>query len=154
LSQPGDSRFADQPKELALRILFRENAIGLDHAGIFASSICAAHCVLTPLLMAVVPVLGLNFIFGGFAEWIFVGFSVVIGASSLIPACVRRHRKFPPLLLFAGGSLLLLFGRLWLEEQIHFEIPVVIAAATLIIASHLTNLRLCRSCSICADDCA
>jgi hypothetical protein len=136
-----------------LRILFRENAINLDHVGIFASSICAAHCVMTPLFIAALPLLGLNFIFDGITEWIFVGFSVVIGASSLIPACVTRHRKFPPLLLFGSGSLLLLFGRLWLEEQVHFEIPIVILAAVLIVASHLTNLRLCRSCSICTDDC-
>ena len=136
-----------------MRIPSRENAIGLDHVGIFASSICAAHCVVMPLVIGALPLLGLNFIFDGIAEWIFVGFSVVIGASSLIPACVTRHRKFPPLLLFASGCLLLLIARLWLEDQIHLETPVVILAALMIIASHLTNLRLCRSCSICADDC-
>jgi hypothetical protein len=81
----------------------------------------------------------------------FVGTSVVIGVLSLLPSYVRRHRSCKPLALFGCGILLLISGRLWLEDSSH-EIPIVVIGATLIVTSHLVNLRLCRSCAICADD--
>jgi hypothetical protein len=134
--------------ELILRDLKLSNA-HLDHLGIVASCACVAHCVLTPVLISALPILGLNFLVEEQMEWIFVGAAALIGGFSLVPAYLKRHRKCRSLLLFASGILLLLVARLWIEEKI--EVPVVIAGMLLIVSSHLINLRLCQSCELCAE---
>ncbi len=134
-----------------MRILTLKNAPGLDYLGIAASCACAAHCILAPPAIAALPILGLSLFVDAKTEWMFVGLSVVFGGLSLVPAYVKRHRRCKPLLLFAGGLLLLLLARLWLDEELQFEIPIVIVAAVLIVTSHLTNLRLCQSCPTCTD---
>jgi hypothetical protein len=100
-------------------------------------------------LLAALPILGLTFLVEHQTEWIFVVVSLLIGGFSLVPAYLKRHRRCRPLLLFGSGLLLLLVARLWLEETL--EIPVVIVAVLLIVSSHLTNLRLCQSCTLCTN---
>jgi hypothetical protein len=129
-----------------------ENTPSLDHVGIVASCVCAAHCILTPLLIAVFPMLGLTSVVEAQAEWLFAGASFVIGGVSLVPAYAKRHRRCRPLLLFGCGFLLLLVARLWLEERLHLEMSVVIVAAALIVISHLANLRLCQACALCTGN--
>ena len=135
-----------------MRNLILENS-ALDRLGIVASCVCAAHCVLMPLLIVTLPILGLSFVGVTNGEWLFLAASAVIGGVSLLPAYMKRHRKCRPLLLFGSGFVLLLVARLWLEETQKFEIPIVLIAALLIVTAHFTNLRLCQSCAICADDC-
>lgn len=125
----------------------------LDHIGMIASFACVVHCALTPLLIAVAPLIGVSLLADERVEWTFVAISAATGFLSLVPAYMRRHRRGRPLVLFGAGLLLILIARLVLEESFHFELPVVLAGVLLISTSHVFNLRLCRSCSVCTDDC-
>jgi hypothetical protein len=137
---------------VSLRTSIITNVNTLDRVGIAASCICAAHCALTPLLLVTLPLLGVGFLVEEKTEWAFVLVSVVVGFWSLVPAYVGRHRRCRPLLLFGSGFCLIVIARTLLEEKLHFEMPVVVIGAFLIITSHRINLRLCRSCAVCTDD--
>ena len=130
-----------------------QNDNTLDRIGVIASCVCAVHCALTPLLISLVPLLGLSLLADERAEWTLVGISVAMGFLSLVPAYIRRHRRGRPLVLFGAGLLLILIARLLLDEKVSFEIPFVLLGALLIVTSHVVNLRLCRACAVCADDC-
>jgi hypothetical protein len=97
--------------------------------------------------------MGLSMLADERVEWTFVGISVATGFLSLVPAYIRRHKRGRPLVLFGAGLVLILTARLLLEESFHFELPMVLIGALLIITSHIVNLRLCQSCAVCADDC-
>lgn len=86
-------------------------------------------------------------------EWGFVGVSVGVGFLSLVPSYIRRHKRGTPLMLFGSGLSLILIARLLFEEAFNFELPLVLLGALLVSISHVINLRLCRACAVCADDC-
>ena len=129
------------------------NATTLDRIGVVASSLCAVHCALTPFAIGLLPLLGLSLLADERTEWAFVGVSVAVGFSSLLPAYFRRHRRARPLIFFTSGLSLIFIAHFLLEENLRLEIPAVLLGALLVITSHLLNLRLCRSCAACADDC-
>jgi hypothetical protein len=105
------------------------------------------------MLLAMVPLLGLDFLFEETAEWTFVGLSTSLGFVSLVPAYIRRHRKCRPLAFFSAGLLLLLAARMWFEAQVDIEVLVGAGGALLISGAHFINRRLCRACLRCDDHC-
>jgi hypothetical protein len=139
--------------EFVLLGIIPPNDNTLDRIGVIASCACLLHCALTPLLIAAIPLLGLSMLADERVEWSFVGISVATGFLSLVPAYLRRHKRGRPLVLFGAGLVLILIARLVLEESFHFELPMVLTGALLMITSHIVNLRLCRSCAVCTDNC-
>src|SRR5919106_6199390 len=87
----------------------------LDRIGVVAASVCAVHCIMLPLFVSALPLVGLGFLMAEQTEWTFVGLSFAAGFLSLVPSYVRRHRKGRPLILFSAGLALILIARLWLE---------------------------------------
>lgn len=120
----------------------------LDKLGIWASSLCALHCLLLPVLIPLVPLLGAS-IFA--EEWFEHGIlvaSVIIGFSALFSGFYRYHKRLYPVYGFALGAVLY-----WNKDSFGetLEPYTVVLGALLIIAAHVINLRLCRSCKSCAD---
>ncbi|WP_161596870.1 MerC domain-containing protein [Chitinophaga vietnamensis] len=117
--------------------------MNLDALGIGASLLCAIHCALLPLLMTVLPLLGAAIFENATVEYALLGASFLIGCLALGRGYWRTHRRLLPLLLFAGGFSLLVFGHFmhagnWIP-------PVIITVgAVAIITAHLLNLRHCR----------
>jgi uncharacterized membrane protein len=128
------------------------NSNKLDRFGVAASCICAVHCAMAPLLVAALPFLGVGFLAEEQTEWTIVLVAVAVGIFSMVPAYIGRHRRSGPLILFGSGLCVIVIARIWLEERLVFETPVVIVGAVLIATSHLLNLRLCQSCAVCTDD--
>jgi hypothetical protein len=121
-----------------------------DRTGIIASTACAVHCTLLPLLAAAAPVLGLGASVNERLEWTLVAMTAVIGLAGHGRAYWRDHRHVAPGLIFAAGFSLVLVGRLlvrppWLEP-VALGLGGVMAAA-----SHYANVRLCRCCVTCAN---
>jgi hypothetical protein len=124
----------------------------LDNFGVLASLVCAAHCATTPLIIGLLPLIGLEIFADKLTEWIFVSVSFVLGVSSLIPSYLRRHRRLKPLLAFAAGVALILAARLNFEGALSSEIPFVTLGALLLAGAHLLNRQLCRTCPVCPDE--
>ncbi|MDQ1119846.1 MULTISPECIES: MerC domain-containing protein [Pseudoxanthomonas] len=115
----------------------------LDRIGATGSLVCAVHCAVLPLLIALLPALGLSAWLGEGFERIFVVFASLLGVFSLA-AGYRRHR-----VLRALGVLLVGLAVLWvavLYPPLHHSlVPHAVAmtfGGTLVGVAHLVNLRL------------
>lgn len=121
----------------------------LDRLGAAASLACAAHCAAMPLLVGLLPLIGLGFLAEEHTELALVGLSIGVGSLSLIPSYARKHRRWRPLLLFAFGASLIIAVKLLAEEGSRLEAPAMALGALLIALAHMINRRLCRSCAAC-----
>jgi hypothetical protein len=119
----------------------------LDRVGVVSSILCAVHCLLTPLLIAALPIVGLEAVLGDGMEWSFVLSGLALGSLSLVPSFRRVHRRFLPLALFAAGAALWMCARLASTDR--WELPLVLVGATSLVTAHLVNRLLCRACRAC-----
>jgi hypothetical protein len=128
----------------------RLRKLNLDVLGIGASMICAVHCAVLPLLMAVLPLLGLEVLKNEKLEYGLLSFTLLVGCTSLFRGYRYHHHYLKPLLLFALGFVLLLAGHFLAA---HYWEPVLVSAgALLVIIAHVWNQRECRHCRICNKD--
>ena len=113
-----------------------------DRVGFAASLLCAIHCALVPILLAVLPALGLNL--GGWVDidQAFVVFATVLGATTLALG-YRRHRAFrawavlvPALALVWVGS----FSSVHDHSALHAVVMTI--GGGLLATAHFVNLRL------------
>ena len=120
-----------------------DNALrAADRVGLAASFLCALHCATVPLLLALVPALGLEF--GGWTDidQAFVVFATLLGLTTMTLG-YRRHRMarawallLPGLALIWAGS----FTRLHDHGAAHAVVMVLGGFA--LAAAHGINLRM------------
>lgn len=115
--------------------------INWDFLGITASVLCAIHCAVLPLLLASLPVLGINIIHNSYFEYGMILLAFLIGSWALLHGFRRHHRRLTPLLLFTGGLSLLVAKQVWHAYELRF-LPF---AVVLIVGAHLLNYRLSRT---------
>ncbi|MFD0325655.1 MerC domain-containing protein [Lysobacter gummosus] len=104
---------------------------------------CAVHCAALPLLIAVLPSLGIAVWFGDGFEMGFVMFATLLGSFSVISG-YRRHHAMRALSLLIPGLGLLWVGVLYAPLH-HALLPHAITmtcGGVLVGLAHLTNLRL------------
>ena len=121
----------------------------LDAAGATASLLCAIHCAAMPLVITLLPLIGLSFLADERVEWGLLALSALLGVSSL---CLgyRKHRRRHALSVLALGLTLLVGGRLCEEREIgKFGLLLVVAGGITVASSHFLNRRLCHSCRVC-----
>jgi hypothetical protein len=121
----------------------------LDRIGITATSLCALHCILLPVLLPALPLLGLSFLAGHAWEHVFLLITALLGTVALFSGFKKYHRKiYPFYLLFLGVFIY------WIKHDFSEEIQpyFIVIGASLIVAAHLINLKLCNSCKQCIDD--
>src|SRR5258708_4274331 len=114
--------------------------INWDALGVTTSLLCAIHCAILPLVIASLPVLGVNIIDNPRFELGMIGLAFAIGAWALWHGFRRHHHRLAPVIFFIGGMILLLAKQLWHEYQFRL-LPF---AVVLIIVAHVLNYRLCR----------
>lgn len=115
----------------------------LDRLGATGSLLCAIHCALLPLLITLLPSLGIAVWLGEGFEQGFVLFATVLGAVSMIGA-YRRHHVVRALGLLLPGLAVLWFSVLYRPLH-HSLVPHAITmtlGGTLVGLAHLANLRL------------
>ena len=113
-----------------------------DRFGATASFLCAVHCALLPLVIAVLPALGLSFLANHRFERGFIAFASVLAATTLIVG-FRRHHRFRAFWFLAPGIALLFAGIVVdFEENATLHAILVSIGGTLVTLAHLTNLRL------------
>jgi len=115
----------------------------LDSAGAVSAALCAVHCVISSLWLAVLPSLGLGLLLDPRLERLFLTGALGLGAVAFSHGWFRHRRREPALLFAAGvGVLVLLRPRLF-EGSVTELLAVVLGAATLI-SAHWWNARLLR----------
>ena len=126
------------PKSMA-----QNPALGVaDRVGVAASVLCAVHCALLPLVLAVLPALGLKF--GGWIDFdqAFVVFASVLGATTLTLG-YRRHRAFHAWALLVPGLVLVgLASFTSLHNHTSTHLVMMVVGGTMLAAAHALNLRL------------
>ncbi|MFT4257804.1 MAG: MerC domain-containing protein [Pseudoxanthomonas sp.] len=115
----------------------------LDHFGAAGSLVCAVHCALLPLLIALLPAIGVSAWLGDGFERAFVIFATLLGVLSLALG-YRRHRVVRALGVLALGLATLWAAVLYVPLH-HSLIPHAVAmtfGGTLVGVAHVINLRL------------
>lgn len=120
----------------------------LDKAGATASLLCAIHCAAMPLVVTLLPFVGLSFLAHESTEWALVFASAALGISSLCWG-YREHRSRRALAILSIGLILLFCGRRMEENEIGWGVVAMVLGGCTVAASHLINRALCRSCRAC-----
>lgn len=116
----------------------------LDKTGIWLAIVCAAHCLMVPVLLPTLSLVGLTFLGADLLERAILTLSAIIGFIAIVIG-TRHHRSLLPMLALVSGVILYFnkhvighhFGHGW-------EVPVVLVGASLLISAHVLNLYLCR----------
>lgn len=114
-----------------------------DRLGATGALLCAIHCALLPLLIALLPSLGISAALAPTFEAGFVLFATLFGLAVLVSS-YRRHRAVRALGLLIPGLLVLWVGILYAPLH-HSVVPHAVAmtfGGTLVGLAHLANLRL------------
>jgi hypothetical protein len=118
----------------------------LDSVGAAVSIACAIQCSVFPLLIGVLPLLGLGFLLDPQIESIFLVAAAVLGISSFA-AGFRAHRRLYIFLFLAGALVLIFGGRKLVDESL--ELPMVVTGSLVLATGHFVNWRLCHRCTEC-----
>jgi hypothetical protein len=119
--------------------MFRK--INWDALGITTSLLCAIHCALLPLVVASLPILGINIIHNQLFEYGMIGLAFLIGTWSFWHGFRYHHGRLLPWLLFLAGMILLIAKQVWHS----YELSILPFAVLLIVTAHVVNLRWTRS---------
>ena len=115
----------------------------LDRIGATGSIVCAIHCALLPIAIAVLPSLGIAVWLGDGFEQAFVLFATLLGLFSVVWG-YRRHGAIRALGLLVPGLAALWAGVLYAPLH-HALVPHAVAmtlGGTLVGLAHVANLRL------------
>ena len=121
----------------------------LDRFGVLASLACAAHCLIAPFLVGLIPLVGLSFLFSETAERSLIAATVIVCIFSLLPAYIRQHKKLHSIILATLGLGLIILTHLQFEDNLAAKATFLITGAILVSTAHLLNRRLCRACVAC-----
>jgi len=113
-----------------------------DRVGAAASFLCAVHCALVPVLLGVLPALGLSL-----GDWVeideaFVVFASILGVTTLTLGW-RRHRVFRAWIVLLLGLALLWIGAFsHVHEHILAHAVLMTCGGLLVATAHFLNMRL------------
>jgi len=117
----------------------------LDRLGMTASTLCAIHCVLVPVFLTTLPLLGLEFLSNEWVEISMIIVSVFLGTLSLSISYRKQHHKLLPFCILFTGFVLIAAGHFSGISNLE---PILVPLGGFTVASaHLVNWRLNRSCS-------
>lgn len=121
-------------------------AVGhLDKVGTWVSLGCAIHCVLVPFFITILPLLGLSFLKEGPFEVGMIIFAVTVATLSLCWGS-RIHGTHKTLLFVAAALVFFIFGH---EHHSSAHWYFMATGGLCLVAGHLLNRHLCRTCSDC-----
>ena len=99
-----------------------------------------------PLLITVLPLIGLGFILAESTELVMVASASGIAVASLTWG-FRNHRKRRVFLILGGALMLIIIARLGVSEDA--EVIFTVIGGLLLMGAHLVNRHLCRTCHPC-----
>ncbi|WP_413584284.1 MerC domain-containing protein [Bdellovibrio sp. HCB274] len=126
---------------------FAEQTDLWDRLGIYLSSLCAIHCLLTPVFLLALPALGEAFE----SSWVHLSMAAVILPIGLFAfwSGYKHHRQMKVAAMGVGGLLLVCAGTVLHHEleEIFPMLPhntVTILGSILLVTAHFLNRRACQ----------
>ncbi|RUO32631.1 MerC domain-containing protein [Aliidiomarina soli] len=116
----------------------------LDKTGIWLAIVCALHCLLVPVLLPTLSLLGLSVLGADTLERAVLSLSALIGGVAIAIGTKHHRSPLPLLALLAGVVLYFNKHNIGHAAGHGWEIPVVLVGAGLLISAHVMNLHLCR----------
>lgn len=118
----------------------------LDRIGITATSLCALHCILLPVILPALPLLGVGFLADHAWEHVFLILTAILGSIAMFSGFKRYHRKLYPFYLLMLGVVVY-----WQKHDFSETVQpfFIIIGALLIVSAHFLNIKLCNSCKPC-----
>ena len=121
----------------------------IDRVGATASTACAIHCMITPFVLGLLPLLGMGFLAAPWFENTAVVGAISLAVVSLLHGYLH-HRQFHALWLLMIGAALLLCGRFVIgDDHRWIESTLVVLGGLALAGAHLINRRLCKTCERC-----
>jgi phosphoglycerol transferase MdoB-like AlkP superfamily enzyme len=120
-----------------------------DKFGIMVTSLCAIHCILLPVILPVLPLLGLTAAHNHAFEGFVLLFTMVLGFITLFIGFHRYHRKLYPFYSLFLGGFIYWQRDAWGHE---YEHVILVIGASLVVFAHIMNMRLCNQCNSCETD--
>lgn len=118
----------------------------LDNIGMTASVLCAIHCAIVPMLITVLPLIGLGFLANPLFEWSMILFALIVGVYAIGKSYFGlHHRILPPVLLLSGFAVIIIGHVLVSGAK---EALVVPAGGLLIAVAHFFNYRYSGACRL------
>lgn len=113
-----------------------------DRIGMLGSALCALHCALFPVLIALVPSLGLGQVVSVDFDQAFTIFATVLGIT-MLGLGWRRHRALQAWMVLIPGLALVWWGSFsGLHTHSLEHVLIMVCGGLAIAAAHLINLRL------------
>jgi hypothetical protein len=121
----------------------------LDRFGSIASTVCALHCALSPLVFGLLPLLGGAGLNERWLEPTFVFLSIAF-ASVALAWGYAIHRRRSVIALFVLGFSSIVAGR-WIVAGASplFETGLVVAGSLILVLAHQRNHSACVTCLVC-----
>jgi hypothetical protein len=106
---------------------------------------CAIHCAAMPLLISVLPLIGMQFMASHLMEGMLLAFGVGFGIYGVMKAYFTQHRDIRPVVALALGTSLIVVGFFFAAESVE---PYLVSVGALgIAAAQVLNIRSCRRCA-------
>lgn len=111
-----------------------------DKAGISIAILCALHCLLLPVVLPTLALMGLSFMGMFWVELVVLSTSMIVGGVAVFLG-FRHHSSPLPLLALVSGGVLFFFKH---EMSSPWEQIAIVVGALLLITAHTANLYMCR----------
>ena len=121
-------------------------SLNLDFLGMMASGICAIHCALSPLVIAISALGVISFLNSPVVEYFFLPVAILLIIISLGRSYFLHHKNNTVLLLAVSGILLLVIGHI-----IHSPwIAALLSAGggISIVFAHYKNWTILKTCKV------
>ena len=115
----------------------------VDNTGACLSFACAIHCMAMPLLVTILPLIGLGFLANERAELFLIIGAIGLAIGSLAWG-VRLHRSWRALLVLIVALAFIATALTAVEGT--FEVVFYSIGAFLLASAHLVNRHLCKTC--------
>lgn len=126
----------------------RSHPLWLDRLGVCLSLACAVHCMSVPVLLSLLPVVGLGVLGDESVEALFLVMSSILAVASLCWG-YRLHRRVRTFLLLGAAMAFIAAGRFLVGDGL--ESICVVMGAGLLASGHFVNRRLCTACLRCEE---
>ncbi len=118
----------------------------LDRVGALTSFACAIHCMALPLVITLLPLLGLAWLADERIEICFLSISALLGISSICYG-VRKHGRKHCLAIVGVGISLMVIGHM--AEDSPLGVIAAVCGGLGIATAHVVNNKLCKTCFSC-----
>lgn len=113
--------------------------------GIWLSGLCAVHCILMPVLMVSLPLIGIKLFENHFIEITLVVISFAVAMSAVINSYLKVHRNLNIVLITLCGFALIVVAHIISSETA--EIIMSAAGSLLIVTGLIKNQSLIKTCA-------